>query len=269
MIHSHLATFVPRELQIVPTVPPAERQAYERKLEQPNNALPEAVSLNDFRFDVLGTPSSPWNKSAARVFADLAIQQLCLPNTIDMFNSIKHGFTIYLDTIIRKYKHSLNSAEVKSMMRSKKNRHTRKYQLYHRRRFLAYTFPPLNPHIDMLESLGVDGMSSDESEADGNDHIQYKILTPAWRASIVAAWLRMFDTLYHILRRSGDVQALRGSFPHLRILTHQKSSKKTFVPGLPINVYDEGWISGDVRSHYFLRPLEKPYDFSHAPDIIE
>ncbi|KAJ7256722.1 hypothetical protein C8J57DRAFT_999762, partial [Mycena rebaudengoi] len=139
--------------------------------------------------------------------------------------------------------------------------------LYHRHRFLAYTFPPLQPHIDMLESLGVDGMSSDESETDGNDHIQYKILVPVWRASVATAWLRMFDSLYHILRRSGDVQALRGAFPHQRILTQQKNSKNTFVPGLPINVYDASWISGDIRTQYSLRPLAEKYDFRHAPDI--
>ncbi|KAJ7202701.1 hypothetical protein C8J57DRAFT_1101892 [Mycena rebaudengoi] len=172
-------------------VPPTERQAYEEKTLQPPNIGLEAVSGSNFRYDVLGSPSSPWNKSAARVFANLAIDQLGLPNTSEMFEAIRQGFKKYLETIIRRYKASLLSSAVQKEKRSLKSRYTRKYQvfkfLYHRRRFLAYTFKPLQRHIDMVEYLGVDGMSSDESDVDSNHQLQYRILTPIWRASEVAA----------------------------------------------------------------------------------
>ncbi|KAJ7192142.1 hypothetical protein C8J57DRAFT_1109805 [Mycena rebaudengoi] len=265
MVHTHLETFIPWQAQIVPNVPPEERHAYEHKIIQPQNIHLEAVSGQDFRFDILGTPSSPWNKSAARVFANLAIQQLCLPDTVEMFKAIRRGFTQYLDTIIRRYKVSLKTSSEIEALRAAKARHTRNI----RRRFLAYTFQPLRHHIDMLEYFGVDGMSSDESDEDTSHHGQYKILTPVWRASEATAWLRMFDTLYHILRRSGDVQVLRGAFPHKRIMTQQKSSQKTFVAGLPINVYDPTWLTSDARRQYVLRPLAEPYNFSHDPDIIQ
>jgi hypothetical protein len=43
----------------------------------------------------------------------------------------------------------------------------------------------------------------------------------------------VFDTIHNILRTAGDPQALRGSFPHRRILTSKKSENKKFVAGLP------------------------------------
>jgi hypothetical protein len=130
MVHTHLETFIPRQAQIVPNVPPEERHAYEHKIIQPQNIHLEAVSGQDFRFDILGTPSSPWNKSAARVFANLAIQQLCLPDTVEIFKAIRHGFTQYLDTIIRRYKVSLKTSSEIEALHAAKARHTRKYQVF-------------------------------------------------------------------------------------------------------------------------------------------
>ncbi|KAJ7233254.1 hypothetical protein C8J57DRAFT_1090726 [Mycena rebaudengoi] len=248
-----------------------EAKTYKDRTSTPTNVDigVEATSADDFRIDILGTQSSPWNKSAARVFADLAIQDLCLPNTHEMYQAIVHAFKAHLDTIIKRYKKSLKTSVERAVIASKGKRQTRKYQLYHRRRYLAYAFTPLHRHIDMLEFLGIDGMSSDESEEDENHHTQYKILCPAWRGPHVSAWLRMFDTIHNILRRSGDVEALRGSFPHLRILTQRKSPRKTFVPGLPMNVYDPIWISRDIRTQYVLHPSGEPYDFTHDPNIVQ
>ncbi|KAJ7863645.1 hypothetical protein B0H14DRAFT_2348900, partial [Mycena olivaceomarginata] len=47
--------------------------------------------------------------------------------------------------------------------------------LFHRQLFIAYLFPPLQQHTSMLELLGVNGMSSDES-GQGDDQDEYKIL---------------------------------------------------------------------------------------------
>ncbi|KAJ7815230.1 hypothetical protein B0H14DRAFT_2168162, partial [Mycena olivaceomarginata] len=144
--------------------------------------------------------------------------------------------------------------------------------LFHQRCYLAYMFKPLHRHIDMLEHLGIDWMSSDESETEnvnGEHHIQYQILAPLWRAHDIAAWLQVFDSLHNILRRSGDTFASRGSFPRHRKVGQRRSSNLKFVPGLPINICDQQWISLDAKREYDLRPLTEHYDFSHNPDIIE
>ncbi|KAJ7454097.1 hypothetical protein FB451DRAFT_951803, partial [Mycena latifolia] len=142
--------------------------------------------------------------------------------------------------------------------------------LYHQRRYLAYTFKPLRRHVDMLEYLGVDGMSSDESDAeDIGDTPQYHILSPLWRCRKIAGWFRVFDSLHNILRKSGEIQAARGSFPRRRKVTQRKSKSVKFVAGLPINVYDERWMESDRMRRYDLRPSAQPYDFSHDADIME
>jgi hypothetical protein len=120
----------------------------------------------------------------------------------------------------------------------------------------------------MLEQLGVDGMSSDESGDDEDQH-EYKILAPLWRAQEVAPWLRVFDTIHNILRTVGDPQALRGSFPHRRILTSKKSENKKFVAGLPHNVYNQTWAAKEQLTQYILHPSPNAYDFSHQPNIIQ
>lgn len=123
----------------------------------------------------------------------------------------------------------------------------------------------------MLENLGIDGMSSDESETEhvgGDYHTNYHILRPQWRAGRVTPWLRMFDSIHNILRRSGAPPG-GGSFPRQRRATNRTSTNVKFVPGLPINAYDPEWIDKDIRRKYDLRPLRRLYDFNHDPDIVE
>ncbi|KAJ7185965.1 hypothetical protein C8R46DRAFT_881283 [Mycena filopes] len=276
MIHSHLATLVPRRAQIVPLVTPEECAKYESDIRLPQHTRLEATSADNFRFDVLGTPRSSWNKSAARIFAALAIQQLVLPDNLEMFNAIVKAFETYLDAIIRRYKTSLKSIEQQAQIRSNLSRYGRKYQvcppliLFHRRRYTSYVFPPLQRHTAMLEQLGVDGMSSDES-GDEDHRLEYKILAPVWRASEVAPWIRVFDTVHNILRIAGDPQTamLQGAFPHRRILGHRKSSSKKFVPGLPQNLYDQDWVAREQLTQYVLYPSPDAYDFTHQPDVIQ
>ncbi|KAJ7823315.1 hypothetical protein B0H14DRAFT_2518672 [Mycena olivaceomarginata] len=253
MVHKHLDELIPKITQIVPLVTREECALYEAQILLPHNSRLEATSKENFRFDVQGTPRSPWNKSAARVFSHLTIQQLGLPNSLEMFNAITKAFETYVDHIIRRYKLSLKTAEEQALEHSKHSKYGRKYQnsertqyiqLFHRRRFIGYLFPPLRKHVSMLELLGVDGMSSDESGQE-DDRDEYKILAPLWRASEVAPWLRMFDTIHRILRAVGNPQAQQGTFPHRRILTNAKSRNKKFVAGLPHNVYDQARIAGE------------------------
>ncbi|KAF8154394.1 hypothetical protein K438DRAFT_1483961, partial [Mycena galopus ATCC 62051] len=222
----------------------------------------------NFRFDILGTPRSTWNKSAARVFARLAIHQLVLPDNLQMFTAIVKAFETYMDRIIRRYKTSLKSDTAQAQSRSRLSKYGRKYQLFHRRRYISYVFPPLQQHSAMLEQLGVDGMSSDESGEEDDRH-GYKILMPLWRAPEVAPWLRIFDTVHNILRRAGDPQALRGSFPHRRILTNKKSTSKKFIAGLPLNVYDSAWMGQEQLTQQLLYASPQAYDFNLEPNIVQ
>src|ERR1700743_1675183 len=129
MVHDFLETLIPKRAQIVPLVTTEERVHYEAQILLPNNLRLQATSEDNFRFDVLGTPKSAWNKSAARIFAGLAIRQLILPNNLQMFNAISKAFQTYLYSIIRRYKISLKSAEQKAHIRSNFAHYGWKYQV--------------------------------------------------------------------------------------------------------------------------------------------
>ena len=123
----------------------------------------------------------------------------------------------------------------------------------------------------MIEYLGVDGMSSDDSETGALDRDldvpRYRIRTPQWRADLVEPWLRTFDSVHTILRRAGASDDSRsGAFPRIRTATNQKSTSKTFVSGLPINAYDPKWVQKDILREYDLHP-DAAYDFTHDPDV--
>lgn len=117
----------------------------------------------------------------------------------------------------------------------------------------------------MLEELGPEGMSSDDSDREDRDLVRYRTRSPPWRADAVTRWLRMFDTISRIFR--GETGA--GSNPRIRNSTSSKSDRKGFVPGLPINVYDPSWLESDARRKYDLFPAQETYDFTFDPSIIE
>ncbi|KAK7008490.1 hypothetical protein R3P38DRAFT_2551435 [Favolaschia claudopus] len=270
-VRENLEKLVNKNVQLVPAVSEEERKQYEEEVLLPLDHVIEATSPDYFRIDILGTPRSAWNKSAARVFTKWIIEQLGLPNTLETVKAIQSAFSTHVDTIIRKYKESLKSSAERIYLKMRSRRQTRKYQLFHRRRYLAYVFAPLRRHINMLERIGVDGMSSDESDTDETDAYtsEYQILAPIWRAQCVTAWLRMFDSIHNILKRSGNITAAQGTHTRYRRSGQRQSASIKFVPGLPINCYHPQWVNADLRRKFDLHPKAEAYDFNHSDDILE
>lgn len=74
-------------------------------------------------------------------------------------------------------------------------------QLYCRRRAMAQKYTPFRRHLGMLDLLGAQGMSSDESVAMPNTEGRaYTYLHSDWRADDVSNWLDDFDTIYYLDR---------------------------------------------------------------------
>ncbi|KAJ7021351.1 hypothetical protein C8F04DRAFT_959921 [Mycena alexandri] len=226
------------------------------------------MTEEDFRIDVLGSPKSPWNQSAARVFTRFFIDENDFPPTLEVHTAIRNAVTAHIETIIRRYKQSHKSQPERLLYRSMDRRQSRKYKLFYRRRRVAYAFEPLRRQIPMLEYLGVDGMSSDDSEReDRPDHpFQYSIRPPRWRATRVEPWLRMFDSIHNILRRK-SAGTHPGAFPRIRTATNRKSANTKFVAGLPANAYDPQWMNEDVLRKYDIHAVSN-YDFVHDEDVI-
>ena len=137
----------------------------------------------------------------------------------------------------------------------------------------ALTEPLLRPHVGILQLLGPDGMSSDESNGSSGAPRVYNICISPWRATGVTPFVRIFDAVASILRRlrfphlgSGIG---RGALPHIRVAAVGLSSTSgRFVPGLPVNTYLPDWISGIRNRDLTVRPTSEPYNFTHDNRIF-
>ncbi|KAH9486001.1 hypothetical protein JR316_0000064 [Psilocybe cubensis] len=152
-----------------------------------------------------------------------------------------------------------------------KRRWQRKQNLYHKRLGIAQEHPLLQPHVAMLQRLGIGGMSSDES--DYEDEVEhgavpssgpaprYIVHQPAWRAASLSFWLQTIDSVQIILRKITGRH--RGAFPRLRVASEIESSSRSFVPDLPINAYNPVWLASRPFFQFEVRPTDETYSFNH------
>lgn len=140
-------------------------------------------------------------------------------------------------------------------------------QLYKRRHDVTFYYPGLTSQREKLEQLGIAGMSSDET-SDGNGSKSFRILTPQWRSSLVAAWVRYFDVLYNRARRDNVFGNGRGAFPRDRKSARGESKSKRFVAGLPINAYRQEWLDKQIDVDNVVQPGPSVH-WLHEPAIIE
>ncbi|KAI9449263.1 hypothetical protein BJY52DRAFT_1227877 [Lactarius psammicola] len=139
----------------------------------------------DFMINIAGEPRSPWNISAGHVFVNHFVQKMEYNDTQEMRKAIERAFTNWI--------RSFRASE-----RSKHSWQQRKYQLFQRRRGVAKLFDPLKKHLDILDALGSNGMSSDESDVDcSSKRITYTVVKPDWCHPDLHNWLKVFDQLHH------------------------------------------------------------------------
>lgn len=117
-------------------------------------------------------------------------------------------------------------------------------------------------------------MSSDESDSEETtsaDGLQFRVLSPRWRSQELTFWLRGFDAVHMIRRKSGEgPSGSRGAYPRLRAYSSgRKSSAKTFVRDLPINAYDKRWLASQSNVKVSVTPENVLYEFTHAPEVLE
>lgn len=140
-------------------------------------------------------------------------------------------------------------------------------QLFQRRLTAATLCNGLKRHAQILSDLTIDGMSSDESEDEGDETGKPCYVTrPVWRAVELGPWLRVFDSLYLALGKEHGP----GHGPHLRIYNHQvprMSHNQKFVAHLPVNAYDVRWLERRNDIDFSIRPVDA-YDFHHDAHIF-
>ncbi|KAH9885103.1 hypothetical protein C8Q73DRAFT_660346 [Cubamyces lactineus] len=220
-----------------------------------------------FRPDLRSPPGSVWNKSAVKVFAKSFVdadEYECNDEGV-----VKKIFATHLRHLHRKYLRSTSGEAKQLEARKRANREERKRGLFNRRLTAALSYDALKPHVEMLQCLGVDGMSSDESSVE-NDIVHYRILKKSWRHPNLTIWLRVFDAAYRKTRVSETNRATRGAPVHWRLVTNQYDNRRAAVPCLPKNAYNPEWLNSlngmDVED---LAARDEFYDFTHTPDVAE
>ena len=144
-------------------------------------------------------------------------------------------------------------------------------KLFQRRCGTTKLFDPLKKHLDILDTLGMNGMSSDESAVDCDvKQITYTVVKPDWQHPDLHNWLKVFDQLHYWNHINSWSLDKRGAFPHIHIGS-QRVHKNVHVPkGLPINAYDPRWLEGrePLYVNEVLCPTREPYTFTHSSNVI-
>jgi hypothetical protein len=105
--------------------------------------------------------------------------------------------------------------------------------------------PNLRRHASLIERMGKNGVSSDESDSEtGSPAKAFRIISPTWRSLELKTFLRGLDPL--VLDRARPIigeRKRRGQPPRLRIL-RTPEDQNDLVPaprGLPRNCYATDW----------------------------
>jgi hypothetical protein len=95
----------------------------------------------------------------------------------------------------------------------------------------------------VVETLGHEGMSSDESEPEEDDmDITYRVKLTPWRR-VIDKELTIIDSA----RKFSSGFARSGAKPVRRIRDHKLLSTRPPVKGLPRSFYDDWWIQSDKK----------------------
>ncbi|KAF9490509.1 hypothetical protein BDN71DRAFT_1367878, partial [Pleurotus eryngii] len=149
-------------------------------------------TVDNFRIDLIGPPQSPWNMSAANVFVAAFEQFQGLEMDLKI---VKDAFFTRLKTLKQDFKLAKKPKNEQKSRNTQKRRQMRKRTLFTQRYDIALQDPCLQRHLELLGRLGVDRMSSDESDEEDGSGPVFRVRRPNWRAPIVGRWLQVFDSV--------------------------------------------------------------------------
>ncbi|KAI0712000.1 hypothetical protein C8Q76DRAFT_602860, partial [Earliella scabrosa] len=250
----------PFDLQKLPT-----EEEMEAFVDAPEEDGP-CCGVDNFRPDLNGTARSHWNRSIADVFVEEYMAEGTVPCRDPAL--VKKYFVRHLRYLISKFKEQHTNEEVLTARRKLKRRHERRGYLFQRRLIAAHSEPGLQRHVHILQRLGPEGMSSDESAME-NGVKQFRILRKEWRSEQLTGWLRIFDAISRERRANPITEATRGAEPRQRFQSGKIDNTSPPVGSLPINAYNPKWYAQlPPYRRQRLQARKKAYDFTHSPDIV-
>lgn len=116
--------------------------------------------------------------------------------------------------------------------------------------------------MELLELLGRDAMSSEES-IDGEQGVkQTRVLVKDWRSYSLVGWLRDLHGIWERLCMGrGADKGVKSRHRSYTSIVQRRSKPR---PGLPRNAYSEQWLEGlSEYERNELRIDEKEFNFLH------
>ncbi|KIJ41671.1 hypothetical protein M422DRAFT_255286 [Sphaerobolus stellatus SS14] len=203
-------------------------------------------------FDMQGPSASGWNLSVAWVFVTYFLSNVVpkfppatfpedlLSEDIFLSKVIRH---IHRRIVVANSSHGVNRQQPINTKRRKRCQDQKGALYVSRQDKVMANIPPPNPLWDILEVLGPDGMSSDETDTEGSPPNAPRFLR------IPQIWCRKFldstmSQVDEMPRQSPDsCHSLRKGQPErIRIGDHTTQVNSTAIKGLPIDIYDEDWL---------------------------
>lgn len=126
--------------------------------------------------------------------------------------------------------------------------------------------PALTHHSHLLDAIGVQGMSSDESDYKSGQ-VAFNRILPGWRSQELQDFLWHLDDIRDEVAKRPVGNRRHGlQRGRQRLRTHLKINEESIAPpNLPRNCYRPKWLKG--LRQYHLKKLEivgDNYDFSVA-----
>lgn len=141
--------------------------------------------------------------------------------------------------------------------------------MHARRLGVCYEHKGLEEAAKIVMRLGVDGMSSDESEVDASNFKTYKIRVKTWRNPHLTDYLRVLDALHRRSRTNPVTGSSQGAEVHRRRISTDKS-KRGAVRRLLLCAYNPTWLEGLTEfDREQLAPTDEVFKWEHTAQIKE
>jgi len=247
-----------------------------------NPARGPCCTADRFQVDIRGFPKSAWNISAARVFACSFLKAHPTYKNKKL-SEVEKAWTTHVeylrvvyqkqtsrsqgDNDIDKQKHRRKECRINVRSITPKHHYTYPLQIYYRRLNTAERHFP-GDGVMIIKELGIDGMSSDESDhSPGNGLPNYIIRHKHWHSRETTKFLRICDSFHVRYRYKGHWEASAGAWPHLRIPSLKHSTRGP-VMQLPVNLYAGDWLNSlDEFQREALQVQSANYNLK-LPDTI-
>lgn len=142
------------------------------------------------------------------------------------------------------------------------------FQTWKHRRAASQKHKDLLRFTEILEVLGWDGVSGDESETEGHE-TRYVIYPYEWRNPEIIPWIRIFDVVHEVSMRNTFNERGRGNSARTRVATTLKdvTRRGKVIIGLPSNFYNPVWLRTLSEAEQEDLEAQEPMDLVHTAAI--